>query len=288
MTMITSNGKQPENMSLMELKTEKKVQKWFANYMMQIAERELYKYNRDLAKFQEENRAKQVEQDFKEGKITKQQRDNRLNGIRSSEVAINLKLDKHKFLKALEEATRLFVLDIEDCMEYHKPRPKKYKWIKPRNDPHRNAHYRYRHYLTKKDIEVATKKRTLIHYETLINRSGVVFQWDRKKLMQVAIDRGYFSDMAVVYAIEQELGYPKQAIKKLLAEGKFTWGQVLILGALFEMTPKEFCDTFLCGYFVEQGGEWRASYENIDKNGLLEKTPMMKIRKKDNDGTTTD
>ena len=293
--MITSNGKQPQEMTLKELKAEKRIQSWFARELRRMGDREEYKYHRDLKKFEEENKRAQILDDYKNGRISEMVKTNRLIALKNTMTGIEFKKKHADFMRVFEEATRLFIAEIEDSMEYHKARPKKLKWIKPRVCPYRGHENRYRHYKTKEDIRVATKKSILKSYETLINRNGVVLQWDKRKLMQVAVDRGYMTEIAVAFAIEQELDYPKFAVKKLLDTGKFTWGQVLVIGALFEMTPKEFCDTFLLGYFVEQGGDWRASYDNIDKNGLLAK-PVVGMKSKVRDmkeiknrkGTTTE
>lgn len=288
MTMITSNGKQPKEMTLAELKEELRIQKWLAREFMRIGNLNEYKYNQGIAKYESENKAEKIKEDFKQGKISEVVKRNRLVALSHHKKALDAKERNAKYMRVFEEATRLLIADIEDCMEYHKERPRHYKWVKPRVTPYKNQHNRYKHYITKEDIRVATKKRILKNYETLINRNGTVFQWDKRRLMLVAKDRGYMTEIAVAYAIEQELDYPKQAVKKLLDTGKFTWGQVLCIGAMFEMTPKEFCDIFMLGYFVEQGEEWRASYDNIDKNGLLSKAVVgrRKSKKEDNEEDT--
>ena len=43
----------------------------------------------------------------------------------------------------------------------------------------------------------------------------------------------------------------------------------MCIGAMLEMTPKEFCDVFLPGYFKDEHGEFRATHDNLDKRTLL-------------------
>lgn len=76
-------------------------------------------------------------------------------------------------------------------------------------------------------------------------------QWSKETLMKIASDRGYRSEQAVVYALSSELGCTMATAKKMLETGRMTWGQVMVIGAMFEMTPREFCDTFMRGYFKE-------------------------------------
>ena len=49
-----------------------------------------------------------------------------------------------------------------------------------------------------------------------------------------------------------------------MGSGAMPWG-------ILQMTPKEFCDTFLAGYFTEQFGDYRADYENLRKDELLKR-----------------
>ena len=102
-----------------------------------------------------------------------------------------------------------------------------------------------------------------------INSEGITLAWDIDKFKLIARDRGYQTDEAIIYAIGEEVGLDRIRAKTLYETGRFTWGQVMCLGAMFEMTPKEFCDTFLSGYFVDTFGDYRASYNNIDKKELL-------------------
>lgn len=104
-----------------------------------------------------------------------------------------------------------------------------------------------------------------------MGRDGVNFAWDRDKFFQVARDRGYMTEEGASYAVAKELGLDRARVMPLLRIGKFTWGQVLLIGALFEMTPKEFCDIFLAGYFKDEFGRYVATDENLDKSVLLQR-----------------
>lgn len=75
--------------------------------------------------------------------------------------------------------------------------------------------------------------------------------WSKQTLLKIASDRGYRTEQAVVYVLSSELGCAMATAKRILETGRMTWGQVMVIGALFEMTPREFCDTFMQGYFKE-------------------------------------
>lgn len=104
-----------------------------------------------------------------------------------------------------------------------------------------------------------------------------VEQWDASKLQIIAKDKGYFTDIAVTAAVSDALNISIGTTKKLLSNGKFTWGQCIVIGSLFEMTPKEFCDCFLCGYFKEVAdGVFHAYVE--DPTALLDAPYRARIK----------
>lgn len=102
-----------------------------------------------------------------------------------------------------------------------------------------------------------------------IERDSMYVSWDKERFLLIASDRGYQTENALVADIAKELNLDRSAVRLLMEKGRFTWGQVIVLGAMFEMTPKEFCDTFLAGYFVNRNGIYRASCENMDEVELL-------------------
>lgn len=102
-------------------------------------------------------------------------------------------------------------------------------------------------------------------------QDGLYVMWDRDKFDLIASDRGYQTEEMILSAISEELRMSRTNARLAIQSGRFTWGQVLCLGAMLEMTPKEFCDTFLAGYFVERYGEYRAEHEHLDKAQLLKR-----------------
>lgn len=124
-----------------------------------------------------------------------------------------------------------------------------------------------------KRMRALTKKKADIRYGRRLEGYAPVAQWDRNIFNAIASDRGYRTQTALTYAVSQELEVSLDTSKRILASGRMTWGQALVLGALFEMTPKEFADCFMAGYFKEvRDGEYRAVLE--DKTALLQPPAM--------------
>lgn len=100
-------------------------------------------------------------------------------------------------------------------------------------------------------------------------RMQPIITWDVEKLMLIAKDRGYFTEVATTAAISDILEITLHGASSLIKTGRLTWSQCIIIGSLFEMTPKEFCDVFLSGYFREvSDGVYRAYVE--DPSALLD------------------
>lgn len=102
-----------------------------------------------------------------------------------------------------------------------------------------------------------------------LDRDRTLVSWDREKFMLIAADRGYQTQEAILQDVGRELNLDRARAVAIIEKGRFTWGQVLCLGALLQMTPKEFCDTFLMNYFTDHDGEYRADYENLSRIELL-------------------
>ena len=113
----------------------------------------------------------------------------------------------------------------------------------------------------------------LYKWEKTAERDGFLVSWDKERFLSIAADRGYQTEEALIQDVGKELNLDKARAERVIQNGRFTWGQVLCLGAMLQITPKEFCDTFLNGYFIDRYGEFRADYDNISREELL-RTPV--------------
>ena len=113
----------------------------------------------------------------------------------------------------------------------------------------------------------------LYKWEKTSERDGFLVSWDKERFLRIAADRGYQTEEALIQDVGKELNLDRARAERIIENGRFTWGQVLCLGAMLQITPKEFCDTFLAGYFVDSHGEYRADYGNISRAELL-RTPV--------------
>lgn len=145
-------------------------------------------------------------------------------------------------------------------------------WMDRRREPKSN--YRKGHRQWQIEEQNARRIQNLINdnsIRTAIVKSTDVFSvlWDKDKFGEIASDRGFQTPEIITSVVAEELNLDRTRARMLLKSGRFTWGQVLVLGAFMQMTPREFCDTFLSGYFTEQYGDYRANYEQLDAPQLL-------------------
>lgn len=102
--------------------------------------------------------------------------------------------------------------------------------------------------------------------------------WSHKTFMKVAADRGYATKRTICYQLSREMDVTPQSIDALLSSGKLKWEHILFLGQYFEMTPREFADCFLRGYFQEnEQGRYVATFENPKM--LLDRKRNVQTRK---------
>lgn len=147
-------------------------------------------------------------------------------------------------------------------------------WMDRRYEPLSNSYATKPKWTIKKENEKKRKRQILdnaIAYHWQKGDDGLLVSWDRDKFFLIASDRGYQTEEAVTAEVAKELKLDWTRARLALERGRFTWGQVLCLGAWLQMSPREFCDTFLAGYFTEQYGEYRADYENLNKTELLKR-----------------
>ena len=103
-----------------------------------------------------------------------------------------------------------------------------------------------------------------------IDGSASILDWERSRLDAIARTRGFRTREGVDYAVANELGITMRSATRIVNNGKMTWGQCILIGAMFEMTPKEFCDVFMYDYFKETPtGDFRAQISEEDKKRIL-------------------
>lgn len=159
-------------------------------------------------------------------------------------------------------------------------------WLDRRYEPLQNSYSAKPQWAIRKDNEKRRKRQirdNALACDWRKSRGALVVSWDRDKFFQIARDRGYQTEEYVISEVAKELKFDITKARLALNKGWWTWGQVLCLGAFLQMSPKEFCDTFLAGYFTEQYGEYRAGLENLSKSELLKKVmrsdPLVGIEK---------
>ena len=181
-------------------------------------------------------------------------------GFKHNGKFADIRADKIAFLTMYEEHLEALIEEIDYWMDRRAASPKD----SPLNKQQLKEENRKRNQRVLNDNH---RRWTLVNDE----KNDLYVSWDRDKFNLIAADRGYHTEEMILSAVAEELRLTRTNARLAIQGGRWTWGQVLCLGAMLEMTPKEFCDTFLAGYFVDRYGEYRAEYENLDKPSLLKR-----------------
>lgn len=128
-----------------------------------------------------------------------------------------------------------------------------------------------------KEIRGQNAKARVVKSQTLaVGKVRPLPTWDKNKFLLVANDRGYPTEESIVYAIGEELGLARSVVKNILSTGRLRWEQMLVVASFLEMSPKEFCDIFLSGFFIEDNlGHYKCHVENKE---VLLRPPKVKDR----------
>lgn len=261
-----------ERMTIEELKQEREVHRWQANKSKRGAEalqRRLYwlEENEPIQTKEEINRA------YEEGKLTKGQYQTAF-ARRAKSIGDRKRTErKIEYSRRIEDEERALIgiideriLELEATAKTRKGRP-------PKRDPRKRAIKQHTYKRPRNLASIKEKWRIIDHRNRanaqLRGKLAPLPNWSLDTLTLISRDRGYFTEEGFTHALSRELELGYTETEKALKSGKLTFGQVLLIGSFLEMTPKEFCDTFLRGYFKDNCGTYRA--EITDKRALLSK-----------------
>lgn len=70
-------------------------------------------------------------------------------------------------------------------------------------------------------------------------------------LKRIALDRGYPNARSLASALQPYFGIERRRVITRIEEGHLTKEQCEVIGAFLEMSPKEYYETFMQGYFKQ-------------------------------------
>lgn len=291
---IQFNDKELEDMTLEELRIERKVHSFMYNKyksMLFHLDRHLHWMHENLPPIDlEEERAKRDR-----GEITTNMYASKCSQYNNRERNYKATIAENEYVDRFMQHEKAVVLMIDERIEKVKAMPKRKpgaKSIDPRkrggrNNPKKSydskpmpkrlkplkGHDRHWQYMKQKDKSA----------ETALQRRQPITTWDYSKLKASARAAGYYTEETMLASAAHELEVTINGAKRLLESGKLSWSQAMLIGALFEMTPAVFCDVFMNGYFKEIAeGKYVAQVD--DKDALRNDTlQIQRIRENDNE-----
>lgn len=274
--------KEIEDMTLDELRVERMVHRWAARKQMT----NIYTLNRNVHWLEENPLPFDIEDvkgQFKRGEIPQRLYASRCatySHRKREEKAADMRLLYAKEMKRHEESV-MAILD-ERIEEVKHEKDKRKTGPKPRNPRQRSGRnnqkvdWKEKHPVIRRQKPLAPhskywasiqeKNRTA---KTSMQKAVPIVTWSYEKLKRAARAAGFYTDEMIRVAVARELETTTNMSAKLLRTGRLSWGQAMLIGGLFEMTPAVFCDVFLNGYFKEiADGRFVAQVD--DKDALRE------------------
>lgn len=277
---VKLHNKEFEDMDLLELYAERSARSWHRNQILHCRER-LKKRQWWLEENMPIPTLEELQRQYENGEISKAQKQ---TSTARRKQAINMRMknaDRMNYAErvAIHEAAIVAYLDeliAEKLAKKYIPKKTPNRKYDPRKrrgknnvpppqlDPQRKWATR------KEPSPFPSLRKARIRFRRgtandkvpmmVMRKMQPIVSWDINKLMQVAKDRGYFSEVAVTAVISETLDITLTSTNRLIQSGRLSWGQCMIIGSVFEMTPKEFCDVFMAGYFKQVAdGVFKAS-----------------------------
>lgn len=278
-----------KEMTLTELKQERAVHAWQATKSQRGAEqlqKRLYWLEENEPIYSRE----EIQQAYEAGRLTEKQyrtafarRAKAINYRRRAE-------NQAEYSRRVEAEERACLCEIDERilqLEATAPRPKRGR--PPKHDPRRRAAVKSKAYKRPPNLKPLRYRWKQIEQSNRRNaRLAPVECWNRETLKKIAFDRGFHTDKGFTAYVAQELQVSYSAAEQMLKTGSFTFGQVLVLGAFLEMTPIEFCDTFLYGYFRDYTRGMGAYHADVENKQNLLNIPLKMPKKREKTEETDD
>lgn len=262
--ILTFLNKPVEKMTYTELKRERTIQLWFAKRMVRLQTLCGYGVYKRKEQCEELYNLEETQRLLDAGEIDAEEYKRRNKNWKIRQTYIHKTEDEIEFCHMMEENARAIIAIIDEQLKI-KPKPpnRKGKYTPYKKMPHeiraRNRMRDDRRYKKQEYTRHAMKR-----WEIRLDKKGLGSLWDRERFTLICSDRGYVAESAIKVMVAQSLNIQIRQASILLKTGAFTWGQVLVLGAKLYMSPKEFCDTFLAGYFNEiTDGVFEADIEKV-------------------------
>lgn len=259
-------------MTIEELKQEREVHRWQANKSKRGAEA-LQKRLYWLEENEPIQTKEEIQRAYEDGELTQAQYQTAF-ARRAKSIGDRKRTErKIDYSRGIEAEERALVGIIDERILQLEATTKPRKGRPPKRDP-RKRQVKKQTYKRPRNLTSIKEKWRIIDHRNRANAQlrgtlAPLPSWSFDTLKHIARDRGYFTEEGLTYHLSQELELSYAETQKALKSGQLTFGQVLLIGSFFDMTPREFCDTFLRDYFKDSYGGYTASIE--DKRALLSK-----------------
>lgn len=251
--LLTYTAKEPEKMTSEELTTELICQRHIARFFRTRVYRAKGIISRDRARLEAmETQLRECEPESKEYKSLHYKTARKRNALERAEQKLELCEIYERNIRGFIE----YLTELKDERRAYELAHRQRGY-----DPRSRRRKEETAELKKLRGKLALKKKLTKKQVRQMQKAGAVSTWSRETFDLVVRERGIWTEGYLIFELSNRLGLTRKATEELLKSGRFTMEQAFKIGDYLQMTPREFCDIFMRGYFIELGGDFIAEYE---------------------------
>lgn len=268
-SVLSYYGKGLKEMTYHELMQEHAVMYWWTQFLKQ----QIFRYERITSSYsqwvEKENAEwlEKITKMYEDGEITQYGFMLRKGRIGNKNRKLSNRFARLNYLKMIYYESMAYKKLVKERKAL-KAKPKK------RNKP-RQGIYKVNNFKPRK----STQRRNRLNIQTYQNfmrwtneqeKKGLGELWNKEEFDKVCANRGYVTDIMIRFMISNETGCDMLQARFMHENGCFTWLQIMLIGACLQLTPTEFAECFMSGYFKEIGnGLYQATYDKIPKEAVI-------------------
>lgn len=278
-------GKDLNEMTYEELKAEHEVYYWWTWFLRKVIfEKETKTISYDKAvQEQVAEKLRDANERYEKGEISQYSLFLYQGQAKRKTLAVERRYQRVEFLKQMQYDALAHKELLKERLAV-KPKPKKkYKSQekKRKHSPYKRKKFKPRKSYTRRKYNYVEGWKTWVRWTKEQEKRPLGELWNKKAFMRVCANHGYVTPDMVQMMVSTETDCSMVQAKYMIDNGCFTWLQIMLIGAALQITPTEFAEVFMSGYFVEIGhGIYQASYDKIPEEAIMSK-PMEVIKSED-------
>lgn len=267
--ILTFFGKDITDMTYPELRRERELHIWFSVRMMKLADAVEYDVSqREHIKEDFKPLIQALDEAYDRGELTQGEYFNQKGVYTKKLLALERTEHKAQFARMAQFQHRAYMNLLDERLAtLPKPRRKKRK---PRASIYRKNNFKRYTSDQRKWEKYRDMRKSFLKWQQHQERQSLGELWNKEAFISICASRGYVSELMIQQLISMQTDSTMTQSRYMLDNGCFTWLQIMLIGAALQLTPTEFAECFMSGYFKEIGnGLYQATYDKIPAEAIV-------------------